>query len=255
MCQRCYQVETDSRPRSLRMPASEYSAVHFTIYCTWALVHTIHRVRHSFLLFPPNLFCFFSFSCRTKQRPTIRATSTPGSSKPWRPRRTGSDELGRPHPQEGRETETKTGNEIGTVARRPHPRQLFLRSWIQAQWRERVSKQKASLDDPSILLLTSLTASILLLLLRMLASLISVPLLRPLLDEITSSVHLILHPLVLLSCVSVHSHISNFNPHDTPKTSLTRPYVPEPCDGWWTPKLWDCGMSGSKRCCVNKGAG
>lgn len=112
---------------------SEYSGVNFNIYCTWAPVSPADKaVSQTLLSASPSQTGFLLFSCRTKQKPTTRATSTPGSSKPWRPRRTGSDEPGRPHPQEGRETETETGNEIGTGARCPHPRQLSPRSWIQA---------------------------------------------------------------------------------------------------------------------------
>lgn len=118
---------------SVCLRESEYSGVNFNIYCTWAPVSPADNALSQTLLFAfPSQPDFLSFSCRTKQRPTTRATSTPGSSKPWRPRRTGSDELGRPHPQEGRENETETGNEIGTGARRPRPRQLFPCSWIQA---------------------------------------------------------------------------------------------------------------------------
>lgn len=126
---------------------SQYSGVNFNIYCPWAPVSPADNVLSQTLL---SAFSsqpgFLSFSCRTKQRPTTRATNTPGSSKPWRPRRTGSDE-GRPHPQEGRETETETGNEIGTGARRPHPRQLFPCLWTQAWWREQVRKQTERLVE------------------------------------------------------------------------------------------------------------
>ncbi len=106
---------------------SEYSGVNFNIYCTWAPLSPADNAsgKHSFSAFPSQPGFLSFFSCRTKQRPTTRATSTPGSSKPWRPRRTGSDEPVRPHPQEGRESETESGNEIGTGTRHPHLRQLF----------------------------------------------------------------------------------------------------------------------------------
>lgn len=112
---------------------SKYSGVNFNIYCTWAPLSPADNASSQTLFSAfPSQPGFLSFSCRTKRRPTTRATSTPGSSKPWRPRRTGSDEPGRPRPRGGRGTETESGNEIGTGARRPRPRQLFPRSWIQA---------------------------------------------------------------------------------------------------------------------------
>lgn len=107
-----------------------------------SLQQIMHQANTPFCCSLPTNLVFLSFSCRTRQRPTTRATNTPGSSKPWRPRRTGSDEPGKPRPQGGRETETETetGNEIGIGigTRRPHLRQLFPHSWIQAYWREQV---------------------------------------------------------------------------------------------------------------------
>lgn len=107
---------------------------------------------------------FLSFPCRTKPKPIIRATSTPENSKPWRPRRTGSDEQGKPHLQGGTEIETETGKETGRGARRQLLKQLFLRSWIlQAWWKEQVciltegwkkrwSRSMQSVSNPSLAL-------------------------------------------------------------------------------------------------------
>ena len=83
---------------------------------------------------------FFSFAHRTRQRPTIKATSTPGNSKPWRPRRTGSDELARPHPPGGSETESGSGS--GIEASHPLLMQLFQHLWIRALRREQVGVER-----------------------------------------------------------------------------------------------------------------
>lgn len=112
---------------------SECSSEHFKIYCTWAPVFPAdNALSQTFLSACPSSPDFLLFLCRTKQKPTIRATSTPENSKPWRPRRTGSDEQGRPRPQGERETETETGRESGTGAKCQCLKQLFLRSWKRA---------------------------------------------------------------------------------------------------------------------------
>lgn len=112
---------------------SEYSGKHFNIYCTWDPVfpadNALSRTFLSACLSSPG---FLSFLCRTKQKLTIKATSTPGNSKPWKPRRTGSDVQRRPHPQGGRETETESGSGSGTRARCQCLRPLFLHSWKRA---------------------------------------------------------------------------------------------------------------------------
>jgi len=100
-----------------------------TFIASW--LQSFQQILHPPLLLFNLFFFFFSFSHRTKQRPTIKATSMPGNLKPWRPRRTGSDEPGRLHPQGGRGTETENENENEIEARHPLLRQLFLHLWIQ----------------------------------------------------------------------------------------------------------------------------
>lgn len=117
---------------------AKYSGVNFNIYCTWAPVSPADKASSQTLSLSNPVFSHFP--CRTKRRRTTRATSTPASSKPWRPRRTGSDEPAKPRPRGGRGTETEIaiGNEIGNGTRRPRPRRLSLHSWIQTWWREQV---------------------------------------------------------------------------------------------------------------------
>lgn len=71
----------------------------------------------SSMLLPSNMSfssSIFPFAHRTKRRPTIKATNMPGNSKPWRPRRTGSDEVERPQLQGRSGSETENENETET---------------------------------------------------------------------------------------------------------------------------------------------
>lgn len=67
MCQLRYQVETDSPPFCLWMPArgGEYSGAHLNIYCTWARVFPADNAPIPFCVLP--LTCIFNLSDFSQQ--------------------------------------------------------------------------------------------------------------------------------------------------------------------------------------------
>ena len=79
MCHRRYQVETDSLPCSLCMPAREriFSREFLTFIARGlqSLQQIMHRVKHSFQLFPPNLV-FSRFSPAEPSRGALQGPQT-----------------------------------------------------------------------------------------------------------------------------------------------------------------------------------